>query len=268
MDSPGRDIVSCLLRFIKFQEAKLLAQTNRFWQLQLRSETWWELWFGQEFGRQPHPPTPHYSPCVAYPERPWFERFQKFWLGRKRGRAAIKLPERFESSFYYRRLDKPCVFVENYIDGIIPLTGDIILDASAINQPKLEYPHWGITFYDSARGRCIHDFSLRQQGSVPRNLWFPKIPFDYYWKLMLPCVVHISMPTDYRDKLKFELDTEGKISQYTDPRFPGNFIHIQHGVDHPTIQEFGRLIVNNTLHAELWGVADSHFFLAAIETPN
>lgn len=268
MDEPSRDNVSCLLRFIKFREARLLAQTNSFWRLQLRAEAWWELWFDQEFGRQPHPPGRNYLSYVIYPERPWFERFKKFWVNRKKARVAIKLPERFESSFYHRRLDKPCVFVENCLNGIVPLIGDIMLDEKAVNEPEANDPNKGITFYDPTWGDYRLDFSLITRGSVSRSLWFPKIPFDYYWELILPCVVHIRMGPDYRNNLKFELDPEGKISSYTDPRLPGKFLHIQNGADHPTIDQFGQVFRDNTLHAELWGVAGDHFFLSAIETPN
>lgn len=264
MDNPSKDIVSCLLRFIKFREALLLAQTNRFWHAQFGVEAWWELWFNQEFGRQPHPPTHIYCSYVIGPKRFWFERFQKFWMGRKKGRQEIKSDERFESSFYYRRLDKPCVFVNGCIDGIVPLIGDIIL--SIFHGPDGDTMR--IAFYSPTGGEFMLDYSLRSRGSVPRCLWFPKIPFDYYWHLIVPCVVHIMMPRDYRDKLKFELDTDGGILSYTDPRLPGNSIHIQHKDRHPTIQDFGKLIVSDTFHAELWAVFAGNFFLAAIEVPH
>lgn len=257
MDEPSRDIASYLLKFVEFRTGRSLCQVNRFWNEQCDAKPLWKRWFQEVFG--------YLDSALPDPCSNWKWYFANFWSSRKMARQAIKLPERFEPFFYYRVENKPCVFVENYHDAISLQTGDIILDAKLIAKWNAEYPNWGITFYDAQLRTLIQGFSVDVRVSTPQQLWFPKIPFDYYCDLLFPYVVHIKMEKLDRDNLVFHLRESGYIDWYSDPRLPGKKIYVRTMVGRMTIGEFGRNILHDILHEECYEANEDSYHLILLD---
>jgi hypothetical protein len=264
MDHPGKDTASYLLRFVGFHVGRSLCKTNRFWREQCDAKLLWKQWFQEMFGQFDHPDLDHGSLLGL---EGWKEYFINFWNQRRLARQAVKLPERFEPYFYYRRPNKPRVFVKGYCDSIWTETGDIILVPELISTTNFEHPNWVVTFYENRIGTLIPDYNISMKGSTPHQLWFPKIPFDYYHDLLLPNIVHIRMRPEDRDKLVFTLSESGHIDWYNDPRLSGK-IYVETIGGPATIEQFDHFITKDVLHANLCEANEDSYFLTLLGVPN